>query len=323
MSFSTKVKNELARIEGDNAADKKAELAAFVQMAGTIQIKGNKRMNLLVSTENAAIARRIYSSIKKLYRVQSDVIVRKGKKLKKCNRYIIAITYPGMARKVLVDLGILEKSKSGTMQLSNSIKEDMIKSESAKRAYLRGAFIGGGSVSNPEKTYHMEFVCHNREFSQCLSQLINSYNLSSKIIDRKGNYVVYLKEGEQVAEVLKIIGAFSSLLKFEDIRVYKDIRNNINRLVNCETANISKTIDAAVRQIDNIMYIKESIGFNKLPDNLREIARLRLENTHASLKELGQMLSPPIGKSGVNHRLRRLEKIAQDLKMRRGSFKHD
>ncbi|NMB28168.1 MAG: DNA-binding protein WhiA, partial [Tissierellia bacterium] len=159
-----------------------------------------------------------------------------------------------------------------------------------------------------------EFVTNREEHGEDLSNIINSFNLNSKIVIRKENHVVYLKEGEQIADILNIIGAHQSLLKFEDIRIFKDMRNNINRLVNCETANLGKTINASLRQVENIQYIDNRIGIEKLPKNLQEIALLRLKYREASLKELGKMLEPPVGKSGVNHRLRRIDEIAEDLK---------
>ena len=160
----------------------------------------------------------------------------------------------------------------------------------------------------------MEFVTNSSDYADNLSSLINSFDLASKVIKRKGSYVVYIKEGSQISDLLNIMGAHQALLKFEDIRVFKDVRNNINRIVNCETANLSKTIDASLRQVTNIKYIDERIGIEKLPENLQELALLRLENRDASLKELGEKLNPPVGKSGVNHRFRKIDKIAESLR---------
>ena len=172
----------------------------------------------------------------------------------------------------------------------------------------------GGSISNPEKTYHLEFVTHSEEYAVDLSKLINSYGLNSKVIQRKNSYIIYIKEGEQIVDLLNIIGAHSCLLELENIRIMKEMRNNVNRLVNCETANLSKTVNAAVRQVESIKLIQSQIGLQRLPKNLREIAELRLNYPDESLKELGEMLDPPVGKSGVNHRLRKIEKIAEELR---------
>ncbi|HOO13287.1 MAG TPA: DNA-binding protein WhiA, partial [Bacillota bacterium] len=151
-----------------------------------------------------------------------------------------------------------------------------------------------------------------------LKELINGFGLNSKIVERKGSFVVYVKEGEQIVDLLNIMGAYSALLKFENTRIYKDMRNNVNRIVNCETANLTKIINASVKQIENIEYIRDTVGLGSLPPNLREIAELRLNYPDASLKELGQMLTPPLGKSGINHRLRRIEELAEGIRLTRG-----
>ena len=183
-----------------------------------------------------------------------------------------------------------------------------------KKAYLRGAFLGGGSISDPEKNYHMEFVTNNEDYANSLRDLINSFGLNSKIVARKNSFVVYLKESEQISDLLSMIGAYQALLSLQSTKIVKEMRNNVNRIVNCETANLSKTVNAAVRQVENIKLIQNKIGISSLPENLQEIALLRVENEDMSLKELGEMLNPPISKSGVNHRLKKIEQIANDLK---------
>ena len=183
-----------------------------------------------------------------------------------------------------------------------------------KKAYLRGAFLGGGSISDPEKNYHMEFVTNNEDYANSLRDLINSFGLNSKIVARKNSFVVYLKESEQISDLLSMIGAYQALLSLQSTKIVKEMRNNVNRIVNCETANLSKTVNAAVRQVENIKLIHNKIGISSLPENLQEIALLRVENEDMSLKELGEMLNPPISKSGVNHRLKKIEQIANDLK---------
>ncbi len=313
MSFSSNTKNELSRISLDNKCCSMAELAALVRMNGTIQISGFKKINLKFTTENAAIARRIFSLLKTIYKIDIEVMVRKNKQLKKNNNYLILINNQDISKKVLNDVGFII-DKNSLFHPNYKIPKHLIKNRCCKRAYIRGAFLGGGSMSNPEKAYHLEFVTSDEEHSKELSNLINSFGLNSKIVIRKEFYVVYLKESEQIVDLLNIIGAHQSLLKLEDIRVLKDVRNNINRLVNCETANLSKTINASMRQVQNIKKIQNTIGLNKLSVNLREVAELRLEYKDASLKELGNMLNPPVSKSGVNHRFRKIEKIADELK---------
>lgn len=316
LSFSSVTKNELSRIEIDDKDCTLAELAALIRMNGSIQINGLKRMSIKFSTENAAIARRIFTLVKRLYNIQTEVMVRRNKQLKKNNNYVIFIDSQNKAEEILLDTGILSKDNDNNYNISYSIPENIVKERACKRAYIRGAFLGGGSVSNPEKTYHLEFVTSSEEHSENLCDLINSFGLSAKIVLRKENYIVYLKEGEQIVDLLNIIQAHNALLKLEDIRILKEMRNNINRIVNCETANLAKTINASIRQINNIEYIDSIIGISNLPENLIDIANLRLENRDASLKELGEMLNPTVGKSGVNHRLRKLDEIAEDLKLK-------
>lgn len=314
MSFSSKTKNELSRLPIEDRCCAVAELAAIVRMSGTIQISGMKKVNLKFATENAAIARRIFTLLKILYKADVEVMVRRNKQLKKNNNYLIVVNNMKTTKEILGDAGFLEKKDSSYYTINYKIPEILIQNRCCRRAYIRGAFLGGGSISNPEKTYHLEFVTNSEEHGIDLSNIINSFNLNSKIVIRKENHVVYLKEGEQIVDILNIIGAHQALLKLEDIRVFKDIRNNINRIVNCETANLGKTINASLRQVENIQYIDSRIGIEKLPKNLQEIALLRLKHREASLKELGKMLKPPVGKSGINHRLRRIDEIAEDLR---------
>ncbi len=313
MTFSGKTKNELSRMELKNKCCAIAELSAIVRMNGSIQLSGTQQINVSFSTENAAIARRIFSILKLLYEADIQVRVRRNTKLKKNNNYLIVVNDRLISKRIIEDVGFLD-DKSSIFSPNYSIPKHMIDNRCCRRSYIRGAFLGGGSISNPEKTYHIEFVTDSQIHAEDLSNLINSFNLESKIVLRKDNYVIYLKEANQISDLLNIIGAHQALLKMEDIRILKDIRNNINRLVNCETANLSKTIDAAVRQLENILYIDEKIGINKLPNKLREVAELRIENQDLSLKEIGELMNPPVGKSGVNHRFRKIDKIADDLK---------
>lgn len=314
MSFSSKTKNEISRIPIEDSCCSIAELAALVRMSGTIQFTNGNKINLKFTTENAAIARRIFSLLKYIYNADVEVMVRKNRQLKKNNRYLILINDKKISRQILGDVGFLDVDSPNIFHQKYKIDKKLIKKRCCKRSYIRGSFLGGGSINDPEKTYHLEFVTNRSEHAEDLSKIINSFKLNSKIVMRKEYYVIYLKEASQIADLLNIIGAHQALLKLEDIRVLKDVRNNINRLVNCETANLGKIIDASIRQIEGIKTIENAIGLNKLPDNLREIAEIRLENPNASLKEIGQLLTPNLGKSGVNHRFRKIEKIADSLK---------
>ncbi|SCZ05259.1 DNA-binding protein WhiA [Alkaliphilus peptidifermentans] len=312
MSFSLKAKGELARIYEMDRCCQLAELAALIRMSGTLQLAGSQKLNLNIITENPAIARKLFKMIKDTFSIHTEVMVRRNPRLKKNNHYLIIISHQMGSDIILKDVGILRKDKE-SFDITYEIPDSIVEKQCCKRAYLRGAFLGGGSVSDPEKTYHLEFVTNSREHSVVLKTLMEEFSLNAKIILRKNSYVVYLKEGDQVVDLLNIVGAHTALLNLENVRIMKQMRNDINRIVNCETANLSKTVNASMRQIENIKYIKETVGINKLPNNLREIAELRVKHLDATLKELGQMLNPPIGKSGVNHRLRKIQEFAEKI----------
>ena len=195
-----------------------------------------------------------------------------------------------------------------------AIRDVMVQAACCKRAYIRGAYLAAGSVSDPKKSYHFEIVCGREEEAKYLQNMINTFGLDAKIVIRKHNYIVYLKEGAQIVDVLNVMGASSGLMELENIRILKEMRNSVNRQVNCETANIKKVVSAAVRQKEDIIYIRDVIGFDRLPESLKAIALARLEYPDAPLKDLGAVLEPPLGKSGVNHRLRKLSEIADKLR---------
>ncbi|MCY6957562.1 DNA-binding protein WhiA [Clostridium brassicae] len=313
MSFSSKVKNEICRYVEFTKQEATALLSGIMKVSGTLGFGGDKKINFRITTENPAIARLVFKLLKEHFNIHAKLFVKKSNSLKKNNIYLVMISHEMGAKELLNEVGVLGE-ENDMILLEYSILDKVIPTDTCKRLFIRGVFLGGGSISNPEKTYHLEFVTHHEDYANEFSNLINTYGLNSKVIQRKSSYVIYIKEGEQIVDLLNIIGAHESLLELENVRIMKEMRNNINRLVNCETANLSKTVNAAVRQIESIKLIQHEIGFQRLPKNLREIAELRLEYPNESLKELGQMLEPPVGKSGVNHRLRRIEKIAEELR---------
>lgn len=189
----------------------------------------------------------------------------------------------------------------------------IINSRNGKRAYLRGGFLATGSISDPDHSYHLEITFSNRLLAEEYMNFLKEFKINSHFILRKGHYLVYLKEGQDIVDFLNVIGAHGALMQLENIRIVKDMRNQVNRIVNCETANLDKTVNASCRQVENINYIKEHLGLDSLPDGLSEIALLRLENPDVSLLELGRMLNPPLSKSGVNHRLRKIDNIAKNF----------
>lgn len=311
MSFAARTKKELTLLELKPCC-KRAELAAMMRMNGTVLIV-NKRFALDVSTENAAIARRMYTLLKELFGVHAELLVRKKMRLKKNNIYMMRI--PFQAEQILQQLGLVNSN----MTFVAGIAEELVKKPCCKRSYLRGSFMAGGSVNDPEgSSYHLEISSGDLEHSEALLEHINQFGLNAKLIDRKNSYVVYLKEVEKIIEFLNIIGAHQALLRFEDVRIVKGMRNQVNRLVNCETANLNKTIEASVRQIENIKLLQNEIGLINLPPKLREVAELRLQYPDINLKELGDMLSGQVSKSGVNHRLRKLDEMADRLRAGKG-----
>ena len=192
-------------------------------------------------------------------------------------------------------------------------REQLLKRSCCKRAFLRGAFLASGSISDPEKSYHFEIVCQNPEQAALLQELFESFELDAKIVQRKKYYITYLKEGAQIVDALNVMGAHVALMNLENVRILKEMRGSVNRIVNCETANINKVVGAACRQVEDIRYIQSRIGLDELPPALREMALLRLEYPDTSLKDLGELCDPPVGKSGVNHRLRKLGELAKKL----------
>ncbi|MEH7179493.1 DNA-binding protein WhiA [Neobacillus vireti] len=309
MSFASETKKELTNLEIKPCCIQ-AELSALIRMNGSMSFS-NRKLIVDIQTENAAIARRIYTLIKKSYDVPVELLVRKKMRLKKNNVYIVRLSQ--RAKEILEDMRILGEG----FTFIHDISDDLVKKKCCKRSYLRGAFLAGGSVNNPEtSSYHLEIASLYKEHNDSLCELMNKFGLNSKTLERKKGYITYLKEAEKITECLNIIGAVNALLRFEDIRIVRDMRNSVNRLVNCETANLNKTIGASIRQVENIRYINNTVGLHILPEKLREIAELRLHYTDVTLKELGEMVSGgTISKSGINHRLRKIDEIADKLRL--------
>lgn len=307
MSFAAEVKKELTGLAVQkNLAQ--AELAALIRMNGSLSLN-NHQFVLNVQTENAAIARRIFTLLKEHYDVRSELLVRRKMKLKKNNVYIVRLKQE--TQKILLDLDIMDGAMFQS-HISNEIKQ----SEKKTRAYLRGAFLASGSVNNPETSrYHLEISSIYEEHNQDICDLLNQFDLNARTLERRNGYITYLKGAEKIADFLTLIGATNSMLKFEDVRIVRDMRNSVNRLVNCETANMNKTIDAASKQIENIHFIEATVGLQSLPEKLQEIAELRIQNPEISLKELGEMIpSGAISKSGINHRIRKINDFADNLR---------
>lgn len=307
MSFASETKKELTQLDVQFEYAK-AELAALIRMNGSVSLF-NRQFVLNVQTENAAIARRIYVLLKRHYQIESELLVRRKMKLKKNNVYIVRLKQG--TQEVLADLGIMDG-----YSLIQHVPSEIRDNEDKMRAYLRGAFLAGGSVNNPETSrYHLEIYSNYEEHNEDVCDMMNAFGLNARMIDRRNGYITYLKEAEKIADFLALVGAGQAMMKFEDIRIVRDMRNSVNRLVNCENANINKVVKASSKQMEAILYIEEQVGLEALPEKLFELAQVRKDNPDISLKELGEILpSGAISKSGVNHRLRKISEFAENLK---------
>lgn len=288
MSFSQNVKEELAGHMSPARHCQLAELAAMMHFCGQYGRDRDGRYAIGFQTENEAVSRKGFTLLKKTYNIDTDA---------------------GIGEEQMLEF------LSGIGDPEEPVNPLLIKNSCCQRAFLRGAFLCTGSISDPIKGYHLEFVCTDAEKAEQLQKVLQAFSIEGKIVLRKKYYVVYLKEGESIVDLLNVCEAHVALMEFENLRILKEMRNSINRRVNCEAANITKTVNAAARQIEDIEYIRDHGGLRMLPDNLREMAEVRLENPDASLKELGEYLDPPVGKSGVNHRLRKLGEFAEKLKI--------
>ena len=291
MSFSGKVKEELLEHYARARHCDIAELSAIVHMCGAFGSGYKGVCCLKVHTENLGVARKCFTLLEKTFNIKNDIVVRRNAGKDNYSYYIYAKGEELMA-----------------------IRDTIVQAVCCKRAYIRGAFIASGSMSDPSKSYHFEIVCNDMRQAEHLRDMMNSFDVDAKIVQRKRTYVVYLKEGSQIVDILNVMEAHVALMELENVRIMKEMRNSVNRKVNCETANINKT----VRQMEDITYIRDQIGFEKLPEGLRDVALTRLAYPEAALKELGQLMTNPLGKSGVNHRLRKLSEIAQQLREQQG-----
>ena len=313
MSFSSRVKEELSRQISPARHCQIAEIAAILSLCGRIQISEQDRYCIKIHTENVAVARKYFTLLKKTFNIVTDVSIRRNSYLKKNRVYTVIVQEHEDAYRVLKATKLLDAD--GEIREDLSVVRSVVTQQACcRRAFLRGAFLASGSISDPERFYHFEIVCAAEAKARQLKEIMGTFGLDGKIVLRKRYYVVYIKEGSQIVDVLNVMEAPVSLMELENIRILKEMRNSVNRQVNCETANINKTVAASVKQIRDIEYIRDTIGFESLPENLEEMAQVRLLKPDATLKELGEALDPPVGKSGVNHRLRRLSEIAERLR---------
>ena len=313
MSFSIKVKNELANHISNVTHCRIAELAALISMCGSVMIDENNNYKIRIKTETQPTAEKIKKLLWKTFKVDVDISTRENAYSKVGRTYTLLVGDHQQALKILQATKLInENNEIGeNFSITNNI---VIMKDCCKRAFIRGAFMAAGSISDPNKSYHFEIKCNSEKKAKQLIELLENYNIDGKMVARKGGYVVYIKEGEGIVDVLNVMEAHVSLMEMENVRILKGMSNYYNRQVNCETANIKKTVATSVRQIDDIDFIIQNKGIDYLPEKLQDIAWVRKENPDASLQELGEMLDPPLGKSGVNHRLRKICQIAQELR---------
>lgn len=313
MSFAAKVREELSRQTGRTKHCRTAELAALLFFAGTLQIDESDRMTLVFRTEQTIVKDVFLQLMRSLFRIlpeQMKVEIRERKNGILCR---ISLEDDAAVREILTVVGTL--NKQGELQEDPSLTEQKILSrDCCRRAFLRGAFLAAGTVSDPNRSYHLEFLCNSEEQQEYLCFLLDGMGIHAGTSRRGRKELVYLKDGSRIADLLGLMEAHVALLEFENARIMREVRGNINRKVNCETSNIRKTADAAAGQIEDVRLIEREIGFAELPKALDETARIRLQYPTATLQELGELMEPPVGKSGINHRMRKLHLIAEQLR---------
>ena len=312
MSFSGNVKEELAKNISSARHCCIAELAAFIGMCGTVVINRFDRCSVKIHTENLLVARKVFTLIEKTFNIKTDISGRRNIS-KQTVSYSVVVKQHEDALRILQATKYLDDYQSSAEEL-HAVNPLIVQQMCCRRAFLRGAFQASGSMSDPSKSYHFEIVCSSQMMAEQIRDLICGFSMDAKIVQRKKSYVVYLKEGSQIVDILNIMEAHVALMALENVRILKEMRNSVNRKVNCETANINKTVSAAVKQVEDITYLRDTIGFDHLPENLVEAAYARLDHQEATLKELGEALDPPVGKSGINHRLRRLSELADKVR---------
>ncbi len=313
MSFSSNVKDELSKEISAARHCQIAEITAIISMCGKITISADDKYCVKINTENVAVARKYFTLIKKTFNINTEISIRRNAYLKKGTTYSISIKGHDDSYRVLKTCKLLDNNNEINENMS-VVHNIVIQNTCCKRSFIRGAFLATGSISDPEKQYHFEIVCTNENKANQLVEVIACFGIDAKVVARKKNFVVYIKESSQIVDILNVMEAHVSLMELENVRILKEMRNSVNRQVNCETANINKTVSAAVKQIEDIKYVESRLGLDSLPPALEEMARKRLEYPEATLKELGLLLNPQVGKSGVNHRLRKLSELAQDLR---------
>lgn len=313
MSFSSEVKEELSKRIGSSRHCQLAEISAIVTCIGHVETDKAGKTVLYLQVDNAQVLRKFFTLLKKAFNIVTSILegipdVKAGGRI-----YRPVLDSEQDVESVLKAIRLMDQN-GNLRNPDDGVSQMVTRNSCCKRAFLRDAFLCIGSISDPNKGYHLEYVCSTPELAQQLSEMTLSFDIEARIVQRKKYYVLYIKEGSGIVDLLNIMEAPVSLMNLENLRILKEMRNSINRKVNCEVANITKTVNAATKQVEDITYIRDHYGFSKLQDGLREMAEVRLEHPDATLLELGKFLDPPVGKSGVNHRLRKLSELADKLR---------
>jgi hypothetical protein len=311
MSFTAEVKEELSRVETTRSCCPRAELAAVMRVEGTIHLAGGERFRLELATETAPVARKAIKLMHSLYGLKTELTVRRSV-LHKTNNYLITVPSQPALAPALTDLGILDESGGFTY----GVPGRLVRKDCCAISYLRGAFLGGGFVADPHGDFHFELTAETEQHARDLVGLMARFGIEARVTRRRGLFAVYLKGAEPIVTFLALVGAHRALLRTEDVRILKSMRNDVNRIVNAETANLQKSADAAIGQVEDIRYLVDLHGMDWLPPALQELAQLRLDHPDVSIRELGEYAMPPLSKSAVYHRIRRIEALATELRTR-------
>lgn len=312
MSFSAATKDELVRLPLGKPCCMLSELSALLQTSASLSLRGGGQARLAFRVESAGLARRIFLLLRTLFSVTPSLHFIRHNRLGGQRSSVLTLETAD-AQKLLTALGMMAADQDGEMHLLKTTPRNAVLRQCCRKAFLRGAFLGAGSLNSPEKGYHFEIVAQDPSLAAFLIKIMEKSGLPAKQMVRKGVHVVYLKESDQIVSVLGLIGANQALLSLENTRVHKHVMNYVNRMMNCDASNMEKQLDASSRQVEAIRALSQRGALEALPPSLRQVARLRLSQPDATLSQLGEMLDPPLGKSGVNHRLRRIIALSQAL----------
>jgi DNA-binding protein WhiA len=309
VSFTAEVKEELSRVAPTRPCCPRAELSALMRVEGTIHLAGGERYRLEMATETAPVARKAIKLMHSLYGLKTELTVRRSV-LHKTNNYLITVPSQPALQVALADLGILDEVGGFTY----GVPARLVRKDCCAVSYLRGAFLGGGFVADPHGDFHFELTAETEQHARDLVGLMARFGIEARVTRRRGLFAVYLKGAEPIVTFLALVGAHRALLRTEDVRIIKSMRNDVNRLVNAETANLQKSADAAISQVEDIRYLSDLHGLTWLPPALQELAQLRLDHPDVSIRELGEYAAPPLSKSAVYHRIRRIESLAAEFR---------